>query len=269
MNDNSGTLTLTSNAFSGNSATWGGAMMNNVAGTSTLISNTFSGNSAATAGGGIYVGSGTVNLKNSIVTGNTGGDISGTLIDQGNNLVGIDALLGPLADYGGPTQTMALLPGSPAVDAISDGSCSSTDQRGLPRVGNCDIGSFESQGFTAGTLTGTPQTTLIGTNFAEPLGMTVTANNPAEPVSGGKVTFTGPASGAGISPASVTGSIDGTRQGECQRHGKRRSRRIYGHGIRQWHRRIILHIRLQNVVLPVANAVSATVAYGSVGNSSR
>ncbi|MCB9700531.1 MAG: hypothetical protein H6711_01415 [Myxococcales bacterium] len=50
----------------------------------------------------------------------------------------------PLADNGGPTETMAIPPGSPAVD-VGQG-CPSTDQRGLPRVGACDAGAFEVQG---------------------------------------------------------------------------------------------------------------------------
>lgn len=53
-----------------------------------------------------------------------------------------DPLLHPLADNGGPTLTMALMPGSPAIDAGAPG-CPPTDQRGVPREGTCDIGAFE------------------------------------------------------------------------------------------------------------------------------
>ena len=53
----------------------------------------------------------------------------------------------PLAANGGPTQTHALLPGSPAIDAggTSANGCPATDQRGFPRPqgGACDIGAFE------------------------------------------------------------------------------------------------------------------------------
>jgi hypothetical protein len=52
-----------------------------------------------------------------------------------------DPLLGPLADNGGPTMTMALLPGSPAIGAGTD--CPETDQRGVPRDVGCDIGAFQ------------------------------------------------------------------------------------------------------------------------------
>jgi hypothetical protein len=55
------------------------------------------------------------------------------------------ALLGPLADNGGPTLTMALLPGSPAIDAGDTGVMPTTDQRGFPRPAGvgADIGAYE------------------------------------------------------------------------------------------------------------------------------
>jgi hypothetical protein len=60
-------------------------------------------------------------------------------------------------------------------------------------------------------LTGTPQTALAGTAFAAPLSLTVTSAS-AEPVAGGKVTFTAPATGASAvlagSPATI--AADGT-----------------------------------------------------------
>ena len=65
--------------------------------------------------------------------------------------LGVPAGLGPLADNGGPTQTMALLPGSAAIDAgeapclSASGQPLATDQRGLPRGNPCDIGAFELQ----------------------------------------------------------------------------------------------------------------------------
>lgn len=52
-----------------------------------------------------------------------------------------DPLLLSPADNGGPTHTMALQAGSPAIDAGS--GCPPTDQRGAPRIGPCDIGAFE------------------------------------------------------------------------------------------------------------------------------
>ena len=54
-----------------------------------------------------------------------------------------DALLGPLADNGGPTLTHALLAGSPAIDAADSAVCPTTDQRGVARDAACDVGSYE------------------------------------------------------------------------------------------------------------------------------
>ena len=60
-------------------------------------------------------------------------------------------MLGPLQDNGGPTQTMALLPGSAAIDAANDAICAAPpvnnlDQRGItrPQGPHCDIGAFEA-----------------------------------------------------------------------------------------------------------------------------
>ena len=72
----------------------------------------------------------------------------------------------------------------------------------MPRVGPPDIGAFESQGFTLTISGGTDQSTPIGTPFASPLTVTVTANNAVEPVSGGAVFFNSPQNG-GIGPAAI------------------------------------------------------------------
>jgi hypothetical protein len=56
-----------------------------------------------------------------------------------------DAQLLPIADNGGPTQTMALPAKSPAVDAGSAMGAPPSDQRGLPRFGPVDVGAFELQ----------------------------------------------------------------------------------------------------------------------------
>jgi hypothetical protein len=73
------------------------------------------------------------------------GDLVGTVASP------IDAKLSPLQDNGGPTLTMALLPGSPALGAAAcsdaEGAPLTVDQRGFPRphVTGCDIGAFENQ----------------------------------------------------------------------------------------------------------------------------
>ena len=87
-------------------------------------------------------------------------NVSGTITDNGYNLCtdnswaftsgtsfsSTDPKLAPLDDYGGETRTMALLAGSPAIDAVTGPECPPTDQRGFSRPFGpaCDIGAFES-----------------------------------------------------------------------------------------------------------------------------
>jgi hypothetical protein len=126
---------------------------------------TVSGNSA----GGIF-NSGTATLQNSIIS-NSGPNCSGAITSHGYNLISdgscafsgpgdmnnTDPKLGPIQNNGGPTQTMALPSGSPAVDAGNPSGCTDgaghllrTDQRGKPRpdtedTGGCDMGAYERQ----------------------------------------------------------------------------------------------------------------------------
>jgi hypothetical protein len=248
---NTGTLSLVECTVSGNTAGGeGGGLFNSSQ--AYLTACTVSGNTASGKGGGIYDGaaaSGRATLGDTIVASNAGSggsasDIGGR--DAANvvgtyNLVGtggsggisngsgrnivLTSLAGlglaPLGNYGGPTSTIALLPGCPAVDAGSNSLIPvgvSIDQRGEPRVvdGTVDIGAFESQGFTLTPAAGsTPQTATTGTSFANPLALTVSANNSVEPVVGGVVTFTvEPSGGAGatLSASSVTVGAGGSAQ---------------------------------------------------------
>ncbi len=106
-------------------------------------------------------------LTNTIVAGNTGGDVSRPLAAAStHNLIGGNPLLAPLSNYGGPTQTMLPLLGSPAINAgVSGAGIPTTDQRGLDRVGAIDIGAVESQGFTTSRVLGwiavTPSTPAV------------------------------------------------------------------------------------------------------------
>ena len=57
-----------------------------------------------------------------------------------------DPLLAGPANNGGPTGTMALQPGSPAVNAGNPARCPGRDQRGYTRQGVCDSGAYELNG---------------------------------------------------------------------------------------------------------------------------
>jgi hypothetical protein len=100
---------------------------------------------AANGDGGCFLapfGSGAVSLTslgNNVFT-------DGTCSPVATDLVVADAGLGSLADNGGPTETHALAPGSPAIDAADTGTCPATDQRGVarPQGAACDVGSFEA-----------------------------------------------------------------------------------------------------------------------------
>ena len=162
------TVTITNSTFSGNSANWGGGIFN-TSGTVTITNSTFSGNSATSSGGGIYHSSDTTTLRNTIVANSiSGGNCDhfpgGSIISNGGNNIdsgttcgwgssngsmsNTDPMLGALANNGGPTQTMALIVGSPAIDGVTDNSpngAPATDQRGVarPQGAGYDIGAFE------------------------------------------------------------------------------------------------------------------------------
>jgi hypothetical protein len=176
-----GTLTLNNSTISANSTTGsGGAIANS--GTTRLFHVTIAGNLADSdavggnrTGGGISNTLGTVELWNTLVVENFHGSIADdcagdplTSWDYNyiqttagcsiggpattHNVYGGDALLGPLQNNGGATETRALWVGSPALDQIPSAQCRDSyatapqpDQRGVARPinGLCDIGAFE------------------------------------------------------------------------------------------------------------------------------
>ena len=194
---NSGTLDLFNSTVAANTGSFGGGIFNS-GGTITLTGATIAANSAissgkslitsAQAGGLESIVSGSATLRNTLIAGNwvpgmLGGIVEGdcstspqkTIVSQGNNLDGdnqcgftqpsditnVDPKLGPLANNGGKTRTIALYKGSPAIDAGSNFYCGMYDQRGFSGptppgsavqrqvdgngdgVATCDIGAFE------------------------------------------------------------------------------------------------------------------------------
>ena len=179
-----GDVTLTNVTVSGNRTTadLGGGVYFFTSIRGTVNNSTIAGNTAAVKGGGLLVETAlfigvSPKVTNSIIAGNTApaGPDCGGAIDSSYNLIGkgtdcagpsaanhdkvgtaaspLDPKLGPLAGNGGPTPTLALLAGSPAIDAgnpsppgSGTGACEATDQRGARRPGGttCDIGAFEA-----------------------------------------------------------------------------------------------------------------------------
>jgi hypothetical protein len=160
-------LTAMSNStLVSNTAREGGGAFGGDGATMHMSNCTMAGNSAANQGGGVYGDHslfGATALRNTIVADSpSGGNCQGDISDGGGNLSfpdttcpGINAnpLLDPLRDNGGPTWTMALGPGSAAIDAADDATCAADpvnnrDQRGVirPQGAHCDIGAFELPG---------------------------------------------------------------------------------------------------------------------------
>jgi hypothetical protein len=163
--------------------TGGGLQLDSVQGDETveILSSTISNNSVSCAGNNCSEEGGGINsaaiqqIQNTIIAGNISMkgspdcsiEQSDVEINESNNLIGnnsgcqifvnnvngdivgtsenpVDAKLGPLQNNGGPTETQALLQGSPA---IGKGNCPppATDQRGVQRnEGECDIGAFQT-----------------------------------------------------------------------------------------------------------------------------
>ncbi|MGA2232071.1 MAG: choice-of-anchor Q domain-containing protein, partial [Tepidisphaeraceae bacterium] len=194
-------LNIVNSTFAANSAGDSGGAIESNAATTTITNATISTNNAVNGGGGIDIQpGGDTSLYNTIVSGNTladgvtPSDLSGPLDESlqsgqaasSNNLITVAGLgLGALANNGGPTQTMALLPGSPAIDAGDDalaldvnGNPLTTDQRGVgfPRIVGAavDIGAYEAP-------LPAPAVSAF-TNLTAP--MTITAGTPSVTVGG-------------------------------------------------------------------------------------
>ena len=168
---NLGKLVLSDCTLAANSSSHGGALQCRAP--ATLVHCTISENTGYDGGGGLWIGDAPVSLNNCIVAGNTapGGNgqdldvfiVNGALVYSNANLVPFvygyqlttptlgpapltnTPLLAPLGDYGGPTQTMPPLAGSPAIDA-GGVTALTTDQRGGPRSRGFapDLGAIET-----------------------------------------------------------------------------------------------------------------------------
>ena len=232
-------MTVSNCTFSDNSATGPGYFRGEGGGLCTdgrgavILNSTFSGNSAAAEGGGIFYSKtyyfSTLTLINTVIANSpAGGDCytTGGAIDTNrNNLVedgscstnGVnfkigDPQLGALAENGGPTQTFALLPGSPAINAGDNATCaappvSGKDQRGkLRNDAKCDIGAFE--------LNNLPPVADAGGSYSVPEGDSITLNGTGsvDPDPGDTLTYAWDLDGDGI--YGETGAADAVRGDE-------------------------------------------------------
>jgi CSLREA domain-containing protein len=190
------TVTGNSVSSSGTGTSHGGGILDTVgAGQSvSILNSTIDGNSVAggtggSSGGNSFTGTNaTAMFENTILSSgaaSTGPNCagSGTTTSQGHNLESgtdcgftasgdhqnTDPKLGPLQDNGGPTQTQAVQPASPIIDAGNAADCPGSDQRGVtrPQGPACDIGALEVEPpqVTTGAASGISQTggTLNGT----------------------------------------------------------------------------------------------------------
>jgi len=173
LNSGGGDTTLTNNTFSANTATdAGGGLYISSPPDKTIPGGSIEANhitvafNSAPAGGGIAASGGILKIKNSIVAKSASGadcqTSAGGFSSLGENMdsdgscpdftLTDDPLLDALANYGGPTETHALQPDSPAIDAAPDcttvgGAAVPADQRGQPRPGGpvCDLGAYEDK----------------------------------------------------------------------------------------------------------------------------
>jgi hypothetical protein len=156
--DNSGLLRMTNCTVASNTATAGSGGAGGLGGAGTPPNYPL-GPTGANGSGGYAISAVSSGIfANTLLAGNVPGNAFVTS-DGGHNLssdascaltglgsmTNIDPQLGPLANDGGPTLTMAPLPGSPAIDAGSAVGAPATDQRGVPRPQGraVDIGAYE------------------------------------------------------------------------------------------------------------------------------
>jgi hypothetical protein len=142
----SGTINITNSTIAGNTAGFQGGGI--VGGTATTVTNTIIANNIANNGGNNW------NIKNNCFDPLTNGGNNLQFAptnpndqDCGAEITTVNPLLGTVTNNGGATQTLALLPGSPAINTGNNAACPATDQRGVnrPQGGSCDIGAFEAQ----------------------------------------------------------------------------------------------------------------------------
>jgi hypothetical protein len=165
---NSQRLTVSNSTIAGNSLGGIEDIAFSINSTAMLVSTSVADNGGhqlvAQSGYGMPQGTATIQLRNTIVSSdghsaNLAAGLAGTFSSMGYNLssdggggfltapgdlTNTDPRLGPLQDNGGPTQTRALLAGSPALGAGDPAESGVADQRGVVRSGGVNIGAYQA-----------------------------------------------------------------------------------------------------------------------------
>ena len=209
-------LTATNCTFVNNTAFAGGAISTAGGAPATLLHCTITGNHATAtgpnAGGGVFYGGIAMDVSNTLIAGNTSGDmvapdVVGSFNSLGYNLIGkisagssgftngvnhdlvgtstpLDPRVDPsgLLENGGPTDTIALLADSPAVDAGDPANMPERDQRDYDRNGTPDIGAFELGGTIPKTLANISTRLLVETGDNALIGGFIVTGTVAKPV---------------------------------------------------------------------------------------
>ena len=230
-------VTLTNSTLSDNSAAQGGGIFNRDSGNGDSVAflqvtnDTFRANTASSGGAicnDVLSGATSAKIANTILSaGVSGGNLSAhPITSQGHNLcsdngggyfnatgdqINTDPKLDPagLQNNGGPTQTIALLLDSSAIDAGNDATSPASDQRYYLRAGVSDIGAFEFGG-TLAPATVVSRKTHAGAGTFD-IDLPLTGNHGIECRSGGAsgdhqllLTFASPVSVSGTPQAEVT-----------------------------------------------------------------
>jgi predicted outer membrane repeat protein len=187
-NGQSVTLNVSNSTFSGNSATeagaQGGAILTVNGATLQASNSIFTNNSAPASGGAIFADNGAA-VAYSIFYGNTASNSNDCAGCSFTNEITTNPNLGPLGNYGGPTQTMLPLPGSSAICAGVSESLNSTpiaaDQRGVSiptTYGNTqcyDIGAVQTS-YSALAFVQQPSNAKVNAAITPPVTVSVTEN---------------------------------------------------------------------------------------------
>ncbi len=228
--DSYGTLAIVNSTITENSATFGGGVYvaHNTGTIQTIANATIAGNKA-TQGGNVNFANGPVEIKDSIIVEGTATEGADCFLlppkkwveSGGYNLTdatvgecelsavgdkeGVNDIdLGALEANGGPTETMALEPGSAAIAAGNPNGCANqedhplkADQRGVARPQQCDVGAYQTPVPDLSVSVSVSPTVTQG----QPFTYTLTITNPG-PVTADGVTVTDePPSGATLRSA--------------------------------------------------------------------